>query len=96
MVDEESFLTDVLGPIHWVLDRHVIDIEQPANDEQHSCNMICPQLFINVLVEEPYDAGKHEWSDKHHIIGDPELVGKVVIIHDAPVFKHFFDVDISY
>lgn len=87
-MNEECFLTDGFCTINWILDRHIIDIEKPADEKEKARNVISPQFFIDVLVEETNQARKHEGNDQDNIVRYPKLVGGVVEVHLRPVFQH--------
>lgn len=42
MMNEERFFTDCLSSINWVLDSHIIDVEDPRQEQEKASNVISP------------------------------------------------------
>ena len=78
---EANAVATVNGPLDW----QIIDVVYPGEEEEDPGEVISPQFFVDVGVEQSGEEGDDEWEDKNDVTVDPYLVGQIVVAHPVDV-----------
>ena len=88
MVYEKCLLADGVASVHEVLHGNVVDVVRAGQKEEYSGEVVGPQIFVDLGVEESVDAGDDEGDDEDDVEVDPDVVGEEVVVVPVDVLEH--------
>ena len=81
MMYEKRFLADGISSVDDPFYGYIVDVVEPGEDEKNSREVISPQFFIDVGVDESADAADDEGENEQDVAVDPDVVGEVVMVY---------------